>query len=297
MKTGIFLLALFAPSLATSSSLAQTGNEWLASAWQLWRINVDGSELNQLTTTPGFRCGSPDWSPDGQCIAFDVIKSGQAWDESQIGVIHADGSDCRMVGAGGVASWSPDGKLIACQSNDTPHVILVMNRDGTGREAILDHDWSPRWSPAGDRIAAAKADGTGITFIDLATGNEQEVFSGPFSLRHGFSISPDGNHICFASTSTPGLGLATLDDSSSQAKISWPVKTGVAYHSSWSPDGRRIVFAWRPTDQDLVQLYTLDIAADQPPQLLPGQDSTRNNVNPDWSPDGKVIVFSSPAPL
>ena len=130
-----------------------------------------------------------------------------------------------MIGPGGVASWSPDGKLIVCQSNDTPHGILVMNRDGSGREAILDHNWSPRWSPVGDRIAAAKVDGTGITLIDLATGGERDVFSGPYSLRHGFSISPNGKHICFASTSTPGLGLATLDDSS-QAKISWPVNRG-----------------------------------------------------------------------
>ena len=82
----IFLIALFKCLLGASAIVAQTGIEWQSSAWQLWRINVDGG-LKQLTTTPGFRCGSPDWSPDGQFIAFDVIKSGQAWDESQISVI------------------------------------------------------------------------------------------------------------------------------------------------------------------------------------------------------------------
>jgi Tol biopolymer transport system component len=295
--TAMWLLLLLTSVLGALPTWAQTGDEWQSSAWQLWQIDVDGSRLKQLSYMSGCRCGSPDWSPDGKYIAFDTTRSDQAWDETQIAVIRADGSECRVIGRGAVPSWSPDGKLIACQASDSPRGIVVMNSDGTGREAILDHGWSARWSPVGNCIAAAAADGTGILLFDLATGREQAIFSGPYSLRHGFSISPDGRRFCFSSNMNPGQALATLDETSMRATVSWPLPTGIAYHSSWSTDGRRIVFAWRPTQRDLIQLYTLGADSSQAPTLLPGQDRSRHNVNPDWSPDGRTIVFSSPEPF
>jgi Tol biopolymer transport system component len=290
-------LALLALTFGTAPSAAQTGEEWQSSAWQLWQIDVDGSGLKQIVDMPGYRCGSPDWSPDGNYIAFDTTRSDQAWDETQIAVIRADGSDRHLIGRGAVPSWSPDGKLIVCQSSAPPHSVIVMNRDGSGREVILDHGWSARWSPVGDRIAAATSDVAGILLFDLANGREQTIFSGTYSLRHGFSISPDGKHFCFSSTTNPGQALATLDEASMKATVRWPLNTGIAYHSSWSTDGRHVIFAWRPTDQDLIQLYTLDVDSSDAPKLLPGQDRTHHNVNPDWSPDGTTIVFSSPEPL
>jgi Tol biopolymer transport system component len=82
-----------------------------------------------------------------------------------------------------------------------------------------------------------------------------------------------------------------------QASVRWLVQGGYAYHASWSPDGRRVVFAWQPDASKLTQIYLLEVDSNKPPQLLPSLDTTHHNVNPDWSPDGKTIVFSSPAPL
>ena len=132
--------------------------------------------------------------------------------------------------------------------------------------------------------------------FDLASGKQQLQFSSPFSIRHGFGISPDGRCYCFGSPGS-GLSVATLDEQTGMASTRQVVKAGTAYHASWAPDGRHVVFAWRLKSGDRTQLYTVDVDATESPQRLPGIDTSRQNVNPDWSPDGKTIVFSCPAPL
>jgi Tol biopolymer transport system component len=39
------------------------------------------------------------------------------------------------------------------------------------------------------------------------------------------------------------------------------------------------------------QLYIIDVGSNDAPKRLVGQDEQRTNTNPDWSPDGKTIVF------
>ena len=81
-----------------------------------------------------------------------------------------------------------------------------------------------------------------------------------------------------------------------QASVRWLVKSGMTYHSSWSPDGKRIVFQWKRPKQDIYQLHLINPDDNVPPQLLPCQDPSRHNCDPDWSPDGKTIIFNSQAP-
>ena len=82
-----------------------------------------------------------------------------------------------------------------------------------------------------------------------------------------------------------------------QASVRWLLKTGDSFHSSWSPDGSRLVFNWKPPGQTIEQIYVwnvdLGVAA---PISLSGQDRARNNTNPDWSPDGQTIIFVSQLP-
>lgn len=284
------LLAIAVLPLGASPAPGQPYSEWLASQWHLWRINIDGSGLEPLDQTPGGRCGSPVWAPNGKHIAYDYSNGTSG---PEIVTIRSDGTERRMIGTGGVADWSPDGKLIACSSRGT----VVMNRDGSGRETIMEGGWCPRWMPHSNRIVSlVHQRGDSIWLFDLATGKRDTISFGPVSIFHGFDISPDGKRVCFGTTGS-GIGIATLDERTMQATVRWLVDSGIAYHASWSPDGHHVAYAWQPTENDVIQIYLLDVDGNDEPKLLPGLDLTRDNVNPAWSPDGKTIVFSSSEPL
>jgi Tol biopolymer transport system component len=265
--------------------------------WELWTIHVDGTGLKPfMTSTDGHRFGSPDWSPDGKWIAYDTWPNGLGFDASQVAVARADGSEARIIGPGAMPSWSPDGTHLVCHTYDSPQMIVVMKADGTGRETIINHWGSPRWSPRGNCIVSADPRGRLLKF-DLATGFEREIVRPPsFIARQGFGISPDGLRICFGGVGQ-GVSILTLDRSTNHTvSVIRRVNSGTCLHASWSPDGKQIVFGWEPGANQIQQLYLLDADSGDGPRLLAGQNENRNNVNPDWSPDGKTIIFASQDP-
>jgi WD40 repeat protein len=274
-------LALPAPAIA------QPGPEWAALQWHLWRIETDGTGLRALDETRGTRCGSPVWSPDGTKIAYDVSDSDT---NIEIFAIGADGSERRLIGKGAIPCWSTDGKLFYFQHAGK----TVMNVDGTGREILPGFGFSLRCVPGKNRVITVA--GGGFAVFDLTSGEERLVSVGPHIVQHGYDISADGRKICFGSK-TSGLCVATFDEDFQHAKVEQLVDEGIGYHASWSPDDKRIVFAWQKHPADTTQIYFYDTESRGEPTLVPGLDLSRSNVNPNWSPDGKTIVFSRAVPF
>lgn len=261
---------------------------------ELWMINADGTKCHRLAETPGFRCGSPAWSPDGKWIAYDTWKIGGGHSDSHIALMRVDGTEQRILGSGAMPSWSPDGTQVTFHGVDQASGIYVANVNGKGRKRIIDHWGSPRWMPQGNRIASIGAEG-GIALFDLALGVETPILDQPYPIRQGFGVSPDGLRFCFADMSG-GVAVAQLDKQTMKATVRWLMKDGQGYHASWAPDSRRVVFAWTASDQEPDQLYIADVDSDEEPERMLGQHSRFTNTNPAWSPDGKSIVFCRQPP-
>jgi TolB protein len=118
-----------------------------------------------ITNSPLLVDDDPDWSPDGQKIAFtshlvtdNPINSVTA----EIYVINADGSGVPVALTSNTEeerapSWSKDGTRIVfmCKEGGADFEICVMNADGTNRVQLTSNtvlDATPTFSPDGERI-------------------------------------------------------------------------------------------------------------------------------------------------
>jgi TolB protein len=123
-------------------------------------------------------------------------------------------------------------------------------------------DQSPAWSPDGRTIAFARGSGPIV-----------DDFIENFGI---YLMHPDGSHVReVTQLASPALG----EDTDPQ----------------WSPDGRKLVFqrfnVRTATPQDGVALWTVNLATGRERRITPYD--LRAGDTPDWSPDGRHILFHS----
>ena len=119
----------------------------------IYVVNVDGTDLRQLTDLPGHDRW-PAWSPNGRQIAFDSQRNENS---SGISLIDIDGNNVRELTDGGeiYPSWSPDGKRIAFSVWDDKareKRIGIMDADGHHLELIAEGH-HPSWQSTFPRLA------------------------------------------------------------------------------------------------------------------------------------------------
>ncbi len=263
----------------------------------LFVINSDGTGLRQLTfpaaDDPGH--GSPDWSPNGQQIAFDSYR-GNATASRQF-VINADGSGLTEVGSGCMPTFSPDGERLAFSADNG---MSVMDKDGTQREVITTSGWGAQWSPNGRWLSYAgyqQAANIGIT--DIKTKQTRYLLQGEQAKRYtqiywNMDWSPDSKQICFKGSLKTGgseLAITNVEDSSKgfQVITAQPADSD----AGWHPDGKQLMLSMpSPKHNGAMRLFLCDVATNVI-TLWEHQPENQLAQSGNWSPDGKQVVFVS----
>jgi Tol biopolymer transport system component len=234
----------------------------------------------------------------GSRIAFASTRDGggpaAGWHSvPYIYVANADGSGVTRLTQGDMPAWSADGQRIVFFSQTTywPE-IRVINADGSDERVLGTGLW-PSLSPDGTKIVFFSATGGregGIFMMNVDGSGITQLVSNAFA-NPGWgdyavefpTWSPDGRSISFvrANYEDPWT-VHTLDVATSQISLV-PVGTSVGdSRPMWSPDGTRLLLQvpfWA------VASIKRDGSGFQ--KYVEGAYTG----NPDWSPDGKGIVF------
>jgi eukaryotic-like serine/threonine-protein kinase len=260
---------------------------------QIWSINLDGTNMRQLTFIEGGAC-QPAWSPDGLHIVFVSPCAGHAESHpgSALRLINADGSNLEGLpsapGGDYDPQWSPDGTMIAFTSirDDGRGQIFMLNMtDSTVRNHSENsgHELQPAWSPEGTQLAFMSPSSVFPTIrICNLTNREIIQFSHDDDKENSLPAwSPDGSMIVYNQISgLPRLVGATLDENGYNAEILFPANPMPMRDASFSADGNWIAFESWPDGVN----HGIWIAMMGAGQILQVTDDAFENFDAAWRP-------------
>ena len=189
------------------------------------------------------------------------------------------------------AQLSPDGKTIAYAVSH-----LEKDKDKANKDGEEEKEYVTIW------------------LLSLETGDARQLTAG-LARDSNPQWSPDGKQIAFSSTrgDKPQIYLIPVAGGEAQALTS--IKQGVGGGPVWSPDGKAIAFTAGPAtdppkpdrpyqvtrhiyrfdmmgylDSVVQDIYVISAEGGEPKQLT---DYDWHNALPQWSPDGREILFAA----
>jgi dipeptidyl aminopeptidase/acylaminoacyl peptidase len=271
----------------------------------LWLASWDGATRIQLTHTEDESESDPAWSPNGKTLAF-LSDRDDEHEASQLWLLSLGGGEAERVTEikDGIESfaWAPDGKRLVFTIEDGDSIEvggLDTTHKDTPKPIVID-----RYYFKEDVTGYLRKKRTHLFLFDLGTRTLTQLTSGDYS-ELGPSWSPDGKWIAFGSKRqgdpdrtdnwdvyvvepTPGATprqLTTFEGPDNDPTGEGPV--------AWSPDSKQIAYvqggpikllyyaghnlAVVPVEGGTVRVLT--------------QNLDRNVTLPEWSHDGKSILF------
>jgi PKD repeat protein len=205
---------------------------------ELYRVDVDGSNLARLTNGTGFR-GGISWSPDTARIAFNCGTT--------ICAVGADGTNLSTLTnsvfqAAHTAVFSPSSAAIAFLAYEVgfPGNLVVQASDGTMVRAAGDWIAHPRWSPDGGSLAFVKegtSGGGGCQADGSPCGSPDQTFVVNAD-GTGLTAIGGGHHPEWF-VPPPGFPVATFTSQCTGAACQFSAA------GSFDPDGSIVSYQWK----------------------------------------------------
>ncbi len=225
-------------------------------SYELYRINMDGSNLTLLDSNPR-TIGSPDWSPDDDKILYTrrQLLNTQAYELILLDL--TSGQTTTIASSEDYVSgqFTPENRILY-RDNTGKNDLYITNADGIGAKHLLNNVSDPTFSPDGNQIA----------YVAMVEPNNPQIFISELNGK-------PSKQITFDYTISWDSGFPNFGN----------------YDPQWSPDGKSIVYT-SEIHKGLPEIYVMPVNGAFHRRLT---DTDRRNEYPVFSNDGQSILFSS----
>ena len=315
-------------TVATSSG-ASPGPTYLAS--ELYVMRADGTNVRRLTRHESWD-GAPAWTPDGEGVFFYSQRDGEPR-IYRTGVDRIGGAEtvgfggAETVGPGPgpepisapdeaalSPSFAPDGRLAYTAQRDGRWTLVSTRPDGSDprveSDAARDY-WAPAHDPVSGRLLAhgpgpvedasvfeSDAPGAFLVHPPLPVDMPDREVSLVGIRGYLPAVDPTSGEIAtseafarLVASRPDGSGKRVIHDLAGADRYRGPDS---AWGPSWSKDGRWLAFiVGPPFASDAVDVDIWKIRSDGTGLVSLTPDSDANDALPDFSPDGRRIVYRS----
>lgn len=233
--------------------------------WDIILARPDGSNRTNLTNTPDFEEAAPRFSPDGGRMLYRRLEKGTTINHDQWGfqgelvISNSNGSNAEIFGVEADypwATWSPDGKQIACLTKKGIQVIDLKSKEilrQIPRKGIYQQ---LAWSPDGNWFCGTANHGGEywtVVRMDVKTGQVNALRSFQTCTPDWF---PDSSHVILSTRpdgqpGAAGYGYTQLWEVNSDGtnqKLVYGEDGLHMYGGALSPDGQYALFSKCPED-------------------------------------------------
>jgi TolB protein len=250
---------------------------------EIWSATALGHDLTQLTDL-GAIALSPDWSRDGDKIAFTLLKDNQHF----LGILNRRTMDVETFNLPGNTVISPtfapnDHIAVSIDPMGRPDIYWLTS--GFSMDKPLMEHWAIDVSPSFDRTGRKMAFASGrlgnphIFVLDLEKNQVQRVsYDGRYNTNP--TMSPDGRYVAFTRQTPDGHRVFRTDlETGREIQISFG--PGNDEDPGFAPDGYFIAFASNRSGEYRIYLTTRD--GDSPVMVPTGEGHA---TAPAWGKEG-----------